>query len=208
MLPKQKSSLQSCFVETKYMVILLFLCVLLWLLLWWSSSSWDYDKANDNGRGGIAEVQIIRGYNDNNNNNNDYNAEIITSNGEERYNTEFDVNEIARKGKWKGYDYANEKEERRNNFEKELKENEEIGKRLLKGEREAYKNKEKYYVDPEIYKEYTREYIQNEWKNKKGHVNEKYLKGGHPSCPIIESKDSVLSKEDKNIEKIKKMTTT
>ena len=54
------------------------------------------------------------------------------------------------------------------------------------GDRSQFESKSRYYISPDRWKEYTREYMLTKWLAKTTYVNEsRDFKQAHPKCPII-----------------------
>jgi len=53
----------------------------------------------------------------------------------------------------------------------------------LNGDKKSFKYHSRYYVHPLKWREFSREYIINQWKHNKSHISMSDLQQGHPSCP-------------------------
>ncbi|ETO26996.1 hypothetical protein RFI_10136 [Reticulomyxa filosa] len=102
--------------------------------------------------------------------------------------------------------YADDIQLRKKLFNEELLLFQNISKKLLLGYRKAFKRDKRYYVYSREWNEYTSEYMHKVWSQSHSHIDKgKYLKGAHPSCAILNSKDSVFSDRDKGLDKVQKI---
>ena len=126
---------------------------------------WGNESTTNN----IMQITLIN----NNNNNGNSDSNVFGS---------YFANELILHNELINYSYHNEMEIRNNNFKKELKLFSKIGNDVLNGDISSFHHLTRYYVHPYKYKEYSREYIINKWKNKERHINKNDLIGSHPGC--------------------------
>jgi hypothetical protein len=96
------------------------------------------------------------------------------------------ANELALHPELINHSYAYDTQLRQANYESDLQTFTKIGRDLLKGNRSTFTHLSRYYTHPSKYKEFTREYLIQQWtKLHQSHIAARDLKFAHPNCPTF-----------------------